>query len=161
MAVKVVFKKEVSRNLIKWFWICSCPLYFSTLFYVVFFSGRRPSASLGAHHVKPRLEPFTMKWYLYKHVQDVNSVYLDVIGNIVMFVPFSLFLFIVFGFRRLDYILLLGFLLSLAIEITQYITGVGFPDIDDVIFNTFGTVLGLLIITGVNRVVLMDVYKKM
>lgn len=161
MKVKVMFKTKASSNLMKWFWICSCPLYFSTLFYVVFFSGRRPSASLGAHHVLPRLEPFTMKWYLYKHVQDVSSVYLDVIGNIVMFVPLSLFLFIVFGFRRFGYILLLGFLLSLAIEITQYITGVGFPDIDDVIFNTFGTVLGVLIIKGIESVVLTDLHKNM
>lgn len=161
MTTKVILKKRISNNLIKWFWICSCPLYFSTLFYVVFLSGRRPTASLGPHHVQPRLEPFTLKWYLYRHGQDVSGVYLDVIGNIVMFVPFALFLFVVFGLRRFDYILLFGFLLSVAIEITQFITGVGFPDIDDVIFNTFGAVLGILIIKGIDRVVLKDVYKNM
>lgn len=161
MAAKEVFKKEILSNLIKWFWIGSCPLYFSTLLYVVFFSGRRPSASLGAHHIQPRLEPFSMKWYLYRHGHDISSVYLDVIGNIVMFVPFSLFLFIVFGLRKPSYILLLGFLLSVAIEITQYITGVGFPDIDDLIFNTFGAVLGVLIIKGIKRVMLTDIHKNM
>lgn len=111
--------------------------------------------------MQPRLEPFTLKWYLYRHGQDVSSVYLDVIGNIVMFVPVSLFLFVVFGFRRFDYILLFGFLLSVAIEVTQYITGVGFPDIDDVIFNTFGAVLGILIIRGIDRVLLTDIHKNM
>lgn len=94
-------------------------------------------------------------------MHDVSSVYLDVIGNIIMFVPFTLFLYVVFGFRKLGAIFIFGFLLSLSIEIIQYITGVGVPDIDDVIFNSFGTFLGVLIIKGVNYAYATDVHKIM
>jgi len=145
-------KKKINNKLVKWFWLISCPVYFFTLFYVVFFSGRRPKASLGYHAVKPRLEPFTSKWYLYTHGFDVSSIYLDVVGNVVMFVPYTLFLYIVFRFYRLRYILLSAFLLSVGIEVTQYVTGVGFPDIDDVIFNSFGAFLAILIIKGLDNV---------
>lgn len=140
------------NNFTKWFWICTCPLYFITLFYVVFLAGRRPSPSLGWHSTKPRLKPFTFKWHLYKHGYDVSSVYLDIIGNIVMFVPFTLFLYVAFGLRRFNHIFFYGVLMSFGIEIVQYITGVGFPDIDDIIFNSFGAFLGILIIKGINRV---------
>jgi len=69
-----------------------------------------------------------------------------------MFVPYTLFLYIVFRFYRLRYILLSAFLLSVGIEVTQYVTGVGFPDIDDVIFNSFGAFLAILIIKGLDNV---------
>ena len=154
-----MLEKKITQKLTRWFWICSCPPYVFTLFYVVFFSGRRPSPSLASHSIRPRLEPFTLKWYLYTHGQDVSSVYLDVVGNVFMFVPFALFLYIVFHVRRFDFILFFGFLFSLGIEVTQYITGVGFPDVDDVIFNTFGVLLGIIIIKGVSQVIIADIHK--
>ncbi|MDX3912845.1 VanZ family protein [Olivibacter sp. EAT-5] len=136
----------------KWIWRVWCVLYFFILLYVVFFASRRPSPMWGRHLEDLRIVPFRTKWYLYTHMRDLSNVYLDVIGNIVMFTPLSLFLYIVFGIKHYGKILFLGFFLSFCIEAGQYFMGVGVPDVDDLIFNTFGVLLGVIIIDGVRRV---------
>lgn len=133
-------------------WKVWCFLYFVILFYVVFFSGRRPNPAWGEHRTGPIFQPFRLKWYLYRHASDVSSVYLDIIGNIVMFTPLPLFLYIVFGFKHYGWMIGLGFLSSFCIEACQYFFGVGIPDIDDWIFNTIGTILGVLIIHGIRLI---------
>lgn len=42
-------------------------------------------------------------------------------------------------------VLLIGFLLSLGIEISQYIFGTGVTEVEDLILNTLGTALGYLL----------------
>ena len=44
-----------------------------------------------------------------------------------------------------------GFMFSFAIEIMQYITGRGLADIDDLINNTLGAVIGYLIFKAGKR----------
>jgi len=148
--VKVISKYSLD-SIMKWVWRIWCLLYFIILFYVVFFAGRRPSATWG-HRKNPLLQPFRLKWYLYRHAGDVSSVYLDIIGNIVMFTPLPLFLYIVFGFKHYGGMIILGFVLSLCIETCQFVLGIGIPDIDDLIFNSLGTILGALIIQGIKLV---------
>lgn len=127
-------------------------LYVLLVGYVVFFAGRRPAFGWNPNNAKLRLTPFTTKWFLYSHGYDVSSLYLDILGNIVMFVPYALFLFMVFHVRNYLLIIASAMLFSIAIETIQYFTSVGFADIDDVIFNTLGAVLGVIIIDGVRMV---------
>ncbi|WP_166670861.1 VanZ family protein [Olivibacter sp. XZL3] len=141
----------------RWMWRAWCVLYFFILIYVVFFAGRRPSPTWGLdNNQQPLLIPFRLKWYQYTHAYNLSDVYLDVIGNIIMFVPMSLFLYIVFGVRKYSRLFLIGFLASLIIEIVQYVTGIGIPDIDDLIFNTAGAFLGIVVIDGVRRAILSN-----
>lgn len=134
-----------------WLWRIWSLLYFILLGYVVFFAGRRPAFHWNPKESQFRFTPFTMKWYLYTHANNISSVYVDIMGNIVMFVPYTLFLYIVFGVRNYWLMMSSAFLLSVGIETIQYFTGVGYADIDDVIFNTFGALLGVLVIDGVKR----------
>lgn len=62
-------------------------------------------------------------------------------GNIVWFVPLGFYLSFVKKASVLK-ALLFGFLLSLFIETTQYILGTGISEIDDLILNTFGSLVG-------------------
>lgn len=144
-------KRQVVR-IMQYIWRLWSALYVALVGYVVFFAGRRPTFDWNPKKSNLRLTPFTMKWFLYTHGYDVSSIYLDVLGNIVMFVPFALFLFIVFHVR--NYVLIIGsaMLSSIAIETIQYFTSVGFADIDDVIFNTLGAILGIIIIGGIKTV---------
>ncbi|MDM8176732.1 MULTISPECIES: VanZ family protein [Olivibacter] len=136
----------------KWVWRVWCLLYFIILFYVVFFAGRRPNPTFESTDSRPLLLiPFKMKWYLYKHAIDVNSVYLDILGNIVMFVPLPLFLYIVWKVKRPHTMFWIGFIASFIVEFTQYITGVGLADIDDLVFNSLGVLCGVTIIDGIKR----------
>ena len=65
-------------------------------------------------------------------------------GNIAWFVPLGFYL--AYGKRRPMWrVILCGFLLSLFIEGMQYVLGTGVSEIDDLLLNTVGTVLGGLI----------------
>ena len=68
----------------------------------------------------------------------------QIILNILLFVPFG-FMFPVIHPKLSKATITYGFLFSLAIEIMQYITGRGLADIDDLINNTLGAVIGYLI----------------
>jgi glycopeptide antibiotics resistance protein len=65
------------------------------------------------------------------------------LGNIIWFIPFGFLLPLICKRKfTLTQILLLGFALSLSIEILQYVFGTGVSEIDDLILNTLGTVVG-------------------
>lgn len=62
------------------------------------------------------------------------------IGNLIWFVPFGLLLPLLT--RRRSSTILLGFFLSLCIEILQFIFGTGVSEVEDLILNTLGTAIG-------------------
>lgn len=65
----------------------------------------------------------------------------EVIENIIIFIPFGLYL------KTLNIhnsrTIFLGFLLSLSLELSQYIFGIGASDITDLITNTIGVIIGV------------------
>ena len=73
------------------------------------------------------------------------------VGNIVWFVPLGGYL--AWRFPRCGVWLATaaGFLLSLAIETSQYVFGVGVTELDDLVLNTAGTFLGAVFIKGIER----------
>ncbi len=64
------------------------------------------------------------------------------IGNLIWFVPVGILTKLRGG--RLQRAVLMGFLLSLSIETAQFILGSGISDLDDLILNTLGALLGYL-----------------
>lgn len=74
-----------------------------------------------------------------------NAVY-NVVGNILLFVPLGFFIPLLFKKKnKISSIALYGFCASLAIELIQLLTAINSTDIDDIIFNTLGAVLGFFI----------------
>ena len=68
------------------------------------------------------------------------------IENIMMFVPLGILLPMLFKkIRKLQYCALTGFSCSCTIEVSQLITQRGFCQLDDVITNTMGAVVGWMI----------------
>ncbi len=47
--------------------------------------------------------------------------------------------------KSIGMIAVFGFLLSLAIEFSQYMFGTGYSELDDLLLNTVGTLIGFLI----------------
>ena len=71
---------------------------------------------------------------------------LNVIGNIVVFVPFGIFVPILFQrCKNIILTLLLALQMSLTVELIQLVTQVGSFDVDDILLNTLGGLLGYLI----------------
>lgn len=66
------------------------------------------------------------------------------IGNIVMFIPFGVYCV---GCKKktLLFTSVMGFALSFFIETAQYVLGVGASEVDDLILNTIGCLIGGII----------------
>lgn len=69
----------------------------------------------------------------------------EIIGNIILFIPFGQLLSTIFRGKYLPLIATLGFLASLAIETSQYRYGLGTFEVADLIHNTLGAVCGYYI----------------
>lgn len=94
-------------------------------------------------HRNINLFPFkTMVEYLHSN-HSIKSIIINLLGNIAAFLPMGLLLPLIFkkinSFKRVTIFI---FLSSFTIEITQYILGVGTTDIDDIILNILGGILG-------------------
>lgn len=75
---------------------------------------------------------------------------IQLIKNVILFIPLGFLMPLIYSEIKIKKIILIGFLTSLSIEITQFLLGqiIGYNyrsfDIDDLITNTTGTILGIL-----------------
>lgn len=84
---------------------------------------------------------FVLFSYAGKFLKE-QSVRVGVINNIWLFIPLGTGLYRCF---QKKWVLLISFMMSVAIETTQYITGLGMAEFDDVFGNTMGGWIGILI----------------
>lgn len=118
-----------------------------TLFYIVvlvycFFICRIP----GGERVEPNLDPLDVfRVTFFSGSLDYERLILF-LGNIAIFVPLGYLLCHRLNRGGLKTVLvILPFVLSTAIEASQYYFGMGHPDIDDVILNVIGFYIGVLL----------------
>lgn len=92
------------------------------------------------------LAPFaTMFAYFSGENFNIWIALMNVVGNIVLFIPLSLYLQIFKKNKNILSCVALVCIISLSVEAIQYILGIGRTDIDDIILNTFGGLLGVVI----------------
>ncbi len=123
-------------------------LYLVVLTYFLFFSeslGRAGSTQSGPAY---NLELFKeiKRFYTYRELLGYRAVFLNLAGNVLAFIPFGFMLPVLV--RRMRTCLrttVVCFLFSLVIETAQLIFMVGSFDVDDLLLNTFGGILGYLI----------------
>ncbi len=68
----------------------------------------------------------------------------NVVGNIAVFIPLGMYLLLFKKDKRIAVNLLLIFIASVSAELIQWVFGLGAADIDDVILNCLGGLLGIL-----------------
>lgn len=89
----------------------------------------------------PNFTPFRAWWNAW--IRDSSMLWSSLILNILLFLPLGVLLPLCFRrVRRGLPTVGTGFLLSLVIELLQYVTHRGFLDVDDLMLNTLGTFLG-------------------
>ncbi|MEH7438856.1 VanZ family protein [Neobacillus drentensis] len=90
--------------------------------------------------------PFkTIFFYLYIADVNLNIRIENLAGNVVGFIPFGFILpLLMKKFQRLSAVMLASFCLSLTFEILQLLFEFGSFDVDDLILNTFGGMLGYI-----------------
>ena len=84
---------------------------------------------------------FVLFSYAGKFLKE-QSVRVGVINNIWLFIPLGTGLY---RWYQKKWVLLIPFVMSVAIETTQYITGLGIAEFDDVFGNTMGGWIGVLV----------------
>ena len=124
---------KVKFKLYRELFMLSFLLYSMILFYVVTFQ----DANYGTNNFIPFKE--IMRY-------EIGSSYFihNVLGNILMFIPFGFFVSYIVSSKKPYYILIITLMSSIAIEGTQILIGRTF-DVDDVILNIVGGFLGYLI----------------
>ncbi|MFC0216242.1 VanZ family protein, partial [Paenibacillus chartarius] len=76
-------------------------------------------------------------------IQIKNFAFVNVVGNIVIFIPIGTYLSLFKNDKRVLTNLLLIFILSSFIEIIQGLFGIGASDIDDILLNCLGGLVGI------------------
>lgn len=126
-------------------------LYFIVLFYLLFFSeemGRTYTEREYHYNLMPFHE--IRRFITYSKVLGFKAVILNLVGNIAAFMPFGSFLPIYTKrCRNVWYTVFYSFELSLLVEILQLVFKVGSFDVDDLLLNTLGGLLGFLVYKAV------------
>ncbi len=122
-------------------------VYFAVLFYFLFFSekmGRTYSEREYHYNLVPLKE--ISRFIIYRESLGMWPVLLNIAGNVAAFVPFGIFLPIFsMRCRKIWMTVYYSFELSLLVELLQLVTRVGSFDVDDLILNTLGGMLGFLV----------------
>ena len=87
---------------------------------------------------------FTILKEITRYNLKSHLFYRNVIGNIVMFIPFGFFTSYYLNLDKKRYNLLITFFIALTIEVIQLNIGRAF-DVDDIILNSIGSFLGYII----------------
>ena len=140
-------EKESKRKVIRVLEILLFAAYLVMQCYFLFIADRieRTYAERTYHY---NLVPFKeiRRFWVYRHSLNFWSVVLNLVGNVVAFIPFGLFLPRLFlRCRKFLLTTFFCFEFSLCVEVIQLIWKVGCFDVDDIILNTLGGILGFLV----------------
>ncbi len=116
-------------------------LYFTGLIYVMFFGFNRIT---GAHY-SYNLIPFNTLYQYIFHFNNYSlyTLFINLLGNIAVFIPFGILLPIMNKQFEKPTKLLVVFIAGIFIlEVLQLFFRVGAFDVDDIILNAIGAVLG-------------------
>lgn len=126
-------------------WLLFC-LYIVVLSYFLFFSehyGRENSVQ----NYRSNLEFFKeiKRFITYREQLGYETFIVNIFGNIAAFAPFGFILPLLDSkYRRLVYTTFLCLVFSLCVETIQLYLKVGIFDVDDIMLNTLGGILGYL-----------------
>lgn len=116
--------------------------------YFLFFSEGYGRLAEAEKEYRYNLVPFVeiRRFWIYREQLGVFAVFTNIFGNILGFVPYGFILPIITHRVRNGFLIgLSGFGLSLTVEVIQLVTKVGCFDVDDMILNTLGAVIGYLL----------------
>lgn len=127
-------------------WVCFLA-YLLLLGYVLFFSSGFGREDHAEYRYNLTLFQEIGRYYgVGMRTGSWNLFWLNVIGNICVFIPLGAFLPKLFTrCRNLFFVIVLSLELSLVVEVIQLVTRVGSFDVDDLLLNTIGGILGYII----------------
>ena len=129
-------------------------VYLILLIYFLFFAESTGRTYEGrSYHYNLVLFKEIKRFWNYRESLGIKAVVLNLFGNIAAFVPFGTMLPIINRrFRSFLYMTLLTLEFSLLIEVIQLVFKVGSFDVDDLLLNTIGGMLGYLMFWILNKI---------
>lgn len=128
-------------------------LYVLFIFYFLLLSdwyGR--SGEMQDYHCNLVLLKEIKRFWIYREQLGIRAVLQNLVGNVLVFVPFGFFMPMASRYRSFLTTAFYSFGISLCVEIFQLITKVGSFDVDDLLLNTIGGIVGYLIFGICNAV---------
>lgn len=122
-------------------------LYLVLLIYFLFFAeamGRSPEAR-EEYSYNLTLFKEIGRFYMHREILGYRALVINIFGNVLAFMPFGFFLPMIW--KRTDHwytTTILSFVMSLCVETVQLVSRVGSFDVDDLLLNTVGGLLGFL-----------------
>ena len=136
-------------------------LYVGFLIWFLIFSdwyGR--TGEMQDYHYNLELFKEIRRFWDYKQQVGYFSMIINLLGNVVVFVPFGFFLPMASRYKSIFSTLFGSFVLSLCVELFQFVTRVGSFDVDDLLLNTIGGITGHIIYVICDAVGRRNDYKK-
>jgi glycopeptide antibiotics resistance protein len=87
---------------------------------------------------------------IFRYTIGSNLFYRNIFGNILLFLPFGIFVSKYLDIKKWGYIIFISLIISLTIESIQLVIGRIF-DIDDIILNVTGGFLGYIVYITMKR----------
>lgn len=153
--------RSKAEKIVLWLALLGCMLVLTR--YILFKKGPRYYKHYFTHEYKrydidegwkhANLVPFsTIRLFSSNRVSMENSTK-NIGGNIVGFIPLGFLLPLLF-IRLKNFFAVTGiiFLISLLFETTQLIAGIGVFDVDDLILNTGGGIIGFILYAVIRRI---------
>ena len=128
-------------------------LYIGFLIYFLFLSdwyGRE--GVLDEYRYNLELFKEIRRFIVYREQLGVFAVFSNLFGNILIFLPFGFFISMAGKTRGFFKTLFYSLALSRCVEVLQRVTRVGSFDVDDILLNTVGGVLGYIIFVICNLI---------
>ena len=133
-------KNKTSENILRFILAVVALLYIAVVIKILFVkNGVRTETNALV------FKPFKVLAEYGSEERSLKSVFINYLGNICLFAPLGLLLPAVFKKLNFWKTAVIGLLLALLAETLQYFTASGYADIDDVLANTIGFILGAII----------------
>ena len=128
-------------------------LYLLGLFYVTCFGQRMENITDGSprYNLKPFQE--ILRFWNHRDIVGNRRMFLNIFGNILIFVPLGAFICAVPKKTNIIVCFFLSAFTSLLIETLQFCFKLGCFDVDDLILNTAGGLLGYILYAMVRGIV--------
>lgn len=142
----ILKRKVVNKKITNTVFLVSFTLYFALMIYSTLIDRSSGTESAGLC-----LIPFNSYYQLFKGNTDIFK---QSIMNIAFFYPFGFFisgLDVKFISKRKWIIVVFAFIFSFCVESLQLIFHLGYAEIDDVIHNTLGAIIGIIAFPCLNK----------
>ncbi len=120
-------------------------LYIVFIFYFLLISevyGR--TGDVGEYHYNLELFREIKRFWTYREQLGWFATFTNLAGNVLVFVPFGFLMSMASNYRSFLNTTFYSFVLSLVVELSQLMMRVGAFDVDDLLLNTAGGMLGYI-----------------